>query len=62
LMATAAAKGKEGRALEAQGQKEAANAAYGESKEGYTQAQNLSIKAAIYALRNQQLLFHFLAP
>jgi hypothetical protein len=62
LMATAAAKGKEGRELEAQGQKEAATAAYRESKEGYTQAQNLSIKSAIYALRNQQLLFHFLAP
>ncbi len=62
LMATAAAKGKQGRELEAQGQKEAATAAYRESKEGFTQAQNLSIKAAIYALRNQQLLFHFLAP
>lgn len=62
LMATAAAKGKQARELEAQGQKEAATAAYRESREGYTQAQNLSIKSAIYALRNQQLLFHFLAP
>jgi hypothetical protein len=62
LLATAAAKKKEAGELEARGQAEAANAAYGESREQYKQAQNLSIKAAIHALRNQEIIFRFLAP
>jgi len=41
---------------------EAADAAERESKEQYLQVQKLSIKSAIYALRNQQIIFRFLAP
>jgi hypothetical protein len=33
-----------------------------EAKEEYEQAQKRYIKAQIYALRNQQMLFHFLSP
>jgi hypothetical protein len=59
LLATAAAKKKQ--ALEMQAQTEAAETAWRESREGYLQSQTLSIKAAIYALRNQQIIFRFLA-
>jgi hypothetical protein len=62
LLETAAAKGKQAKELRAQGQAEAGDAAERESKEQYLQAQNLSIKAAIYALCNQQIIFRFLAP
>lgn len=62
LLSTAAAKKKQAMDLRAQGQAEAGDAAERESKEQYLQAQNLSIKAAIYALRNQQIIFRFLAP
>jgi hypothetical protein len=57
LLETAAAKKKQ-----AAGQAEAGDAAERESRDQYLQAQNLSIKSAIYALRNQQIIFRFLAP
>ncbi|OGR23973.1 MAG: hypothetical protein A2139_01665 [Desulfobacca sp. RBG_16_60_12] len=60
LLETAAAKKKQ--AMETQGMTEAAETALRESREGYLQSQTLSIKAAIYALRNQQIIFRFLAP
>jgi hypothetical protein len=60
LLEAAAAKKKQ--ALETEGQTEAAETAFRESREGYLQSQTLSIKAAIYALRNQQIIFRFLAP
>jgi len=62
LMETAAAQDKKAQELEAQGREEASKASYRQSKEGYNQAQNLYIKSAIYALRNQQMIFRFLAP
>jgi hypothetical protein len=62
LMETAAAKEKQAQELKAKGQAEAADAAFRESKEQYRQTQNLSIKSAIYALRNQEIIFRFLAP
>jgi hypothetical protein len=62
LLETAAAKGKQARELKAQGKVEAGDAAYQASRDEYLQAQNLSIKSAIYALRNQQIIFRFLAP
>jgi hypothetical protein len=62
LLSTAAAKKKQAMDLRAQGQAEAGDAAERESKEQYLKAQNLSIKAAIYALNNQQIIFRFLAP
>jgi hypothetical protein len=62
LIETAAAKKKRGQELQAQGQAEAGDAALRESREEYLQAQTLSIKSAIYALRNQQIIFRFLAP
>lgn len=60
LLEAAAAKKKQ--ALEMQAQTEAAEALWRESRAGFLQAQTLSIKAAIYALRNQQIIFRFLAP
>jgi hypothetical protein len=60
LIETAAAKKKRGQELQAQGQAEWRGRA--ESKEQYLQVQTLSIKSAIYALRNQQIIFRFLAP
>jgi hypothetical protein len=60
LLSAAAAKKKQ--AMETQGMTEAAETALRESREGYLQSQALSIKAAIYALRNQQIIFRFLAP
>ncbi|MBM4300757.1 MAG: hypothetical protein FJ121_04380 [Deltaproteobacteria bacterium] len=62
LLPAAAAKKKQALDLQAQGQAEAGDAALRESREGYLQVQNLSIKSAIYALRNQQIIFGFLAP
>ena len=62
LLETAAAKKKQAEELRAKGQAEAADAAERESKEQYLQAQTLSIKSATYALRNQQIIFRFLAP
>jgi hypothetical protein len=62
LLAAAAAKKKQAEELDAQGKADAAEPIYRESREGYRQAQNLSIKSAIYALRNQQIIFSFLAP
>ncbi len=60
LQEAAAAKKKQ--ALELQPQSEAAEAAWRESRAGYLKSQSLSIKAAIYSLRNQQIIFRFLAP
>ena len=48
--------------LRAKGQAEAGDAAERESREQYLQVQKFSIKSAIYALRNQQIIFRFLAP
>jgi hypothetical protein len=62
LLETAAAKKKQAADLRAQGQAEAGDAAERESRDQYLQAQKLSIKSAIYALRNQQTIFRFLAP
>jgi len=62
LLLTAAAKKKEAEELRNKGQAEAGDAAERESKEQYLQAQTLSIKSATYALRNQQIIFRFLAP
>jgi hypothetical protein len=62
LLETAAAKKKEAEELRNKGQAEAGDKAERESKEQYLQVQTLSIKSAIYALRNQQIIFRFLAP
>ena len=62
LLVTAAAKKKQAEELRTKGQAEAGDAAERESKDQYLQAQTLSIKSAIYALRNQQIIFRFLAP
>jgi len=62
FLPTATAKKKQAEELRAKGQAEAADAAERESKEQYLQVQTLSIKSAIYALRNQQIIFRFLAP
>ncbi|MGO8762996.1 MAG: hypothetical protein ACLP2P_10220 [Desulfobaccales bacterium] len=60
LLEAAAAKKKQ--AMEAPAQTEVGETAMRESREGSLQSQALSIKAAIYALRNQQIIFRFLAP
>jgi hypothetical protein len=62
LLVTAAAKKNQADELRSKGQAEAGDAAERESKEEYLQAQTLSIKSATYALRNQQIIFRFLAP
>jgi hypothetical protein len=62
LMETAAAKKKQAEELRTKGQAGAADAAERESKDQNLQAQALSIKSAIYSLRNQQIIFRFLAP
>ena len=62
LMETAAAQDKKGQELETQGREEASKASYRQSKDGYNRAQGLYVRSAIYALRNQQMLFRFLAP
>jgi hypothetical protein len=62
LMATAAAQEKKAQGLEAQGQEADSKASYRQSKDGYNRAQNLYVRSGLYALRNQQLIFRFLAP
>ena len=62
LMATAATQDKKAQELEAQGQEAESKAASLQSKDTYNQAQGLYVKSAIQALRNQQMIFRFLAP
>lgn len=62
LMATAAAREKKAQELEAQGQEADSKASYRQSRDGYNRAQNLYVRSGLYALRNQQLIFRFLAP
>jgi len=62
FLPTATAKKKQAEELRAQGQAEAGDAAERESREQYLQVQKFSIKSAIYALRNQEIIFRFLAP
>ena len=62
LMATAAAQDKKAQELEAQGREADSKASYRQSRDEYNRAQNLYIKSSIYALRNQQRIFRFLAP
>jgi hypothetical protein len=62
FLPTATAKKKQAEELRAKGQAEAADAAERESKDQYLQVQTFSIKSAIYALRNQQIIFRFLGP
>ena len=62
FLPTATAKKKQAEELRAKGQAEAGDAAERESREQYLQVQKFSIKSAIYALRNQQIIFRFLAP
>ena len=62
FLPTATAKKKQAEELRAKGQAEAGDAAERESKEQYLEVQKFSIKSAIYALRNQQIIFRFLAP
>jgi len=62
LMETATAQEKKGQELETQGREEASKTSYRQSKDGYNRAQNLYVRSAIYALRNQQMLFRFLTP
>jgi len=61
-METAATQDKKGQELETQGREEASKASYRQSKDGYNRAQSLYVRSAIYALRNQQMLFRFLTP
>lgn len=61
LMAAAAAKEKQARDLESKGQPEAGQELSLQAKKEYAQAQNLFTKAGIYALKNQQIIFQFLA-
>jgi hypothetical protein len=62
LMATAAAQDKKAQNLEAQGREADSKASYRQSRDEYNRAQNLCVKSEIYSLRNQQMLFRFLAP
>jgi hypothetical protein len=62
LMEAAAAKDKKAQELEAQGREADAKAAYRQSKDEYNQAQSLYVRSALQALRNQQMIFRFLAP
>jgi hypothetical protein len=62
LMETAADQEKKGQELEAQGREEASKASYRQSRDEYNRAQSLYVKSAIYAMRNLQMLFRFLAP
>jgi len=62
LMDTAAAHKKKAQEFEAQGKEADSKASYRQSKDEYLRAQNLYIKSSIYALRNQQRIFRFLAP
>ncbi len=60
LMAEAAVKEKKSQDLENQGQKDQSLNLQRQAKGEYERAHTLSIKAEIYALRNQQMLFQFL--
>jgi hypothetical protein len=60
LMASAAAKEKQAREIESKGQNEAAQELSFQAKKEYEQAQNFFTQAGIYALKNQQIIFHFL--
>ncbi|MBM4293529.1 MAG: hypothetical protein FJ126_01305 [Deltaproteobacteria bacterium] len=62
LMETAAAQDKKAQEHEMQGREEPSKASYRQSKDGYNRAQSLYVRSALYALRNQQMLFRFLAP
>jgi hypothetical protein len=62
LMEAAAAKDKKAQEFEAQGRETDAKASYRQSKDEYNQAQSLYVKSALEALRNQQMIFRFLAP
>ncbi|MCX5888554.1 MAG: hypothetical protein NTY36_03780 [Deltaproteobacteria bacterium] len=62
LMEAATTKDKKAQELEAQGREADSRASYQQSKDEYNRAQNLYIKSSIYALRNQQRVFRFLAP
>ena len=62
LMEAAAAKDKKAQELEAQGREAESKAAYRQSKDEYNQAQSLYVRSALQALRNQQMIFRFLAP
>lgn len=62
LMEAATAKDIKAQELEAQGREADAKAAYRQSKDEYNQAQSLYVKSALQALRNQQMIFRFLAP
>jgi hypothetical protein len=62
FLPTATAKKKQAEELRAKGQVEAGDAAERESRAQYLEVQKFSIKSAIYALRNQQIIFRFLAP
>jgi len=61
LMAAAAVKDKQAQELEGQGREADAKASYRQSKDEYNQAQSLYVKSALQALRNQQMIFRFLA-
>jgi hypothetical protein len=60
LMETAAVKQKQGEDLQAQGQEEAGDKLLTEAKVEYQRAQHFYVRAGIFALKNQQLLFRFL--
>jgi hypothetical protein len=62
LMAAAAAKDKQAQEFETKGREADSKAYYQQSKDEYNRAQNLYIKSSIYAQRNQQRIFRFLAP
>ena len=62
IMGSATAKDKQARELESKGQPEVAQTLSLQAKKEYEQAQNLFTKAGIYALKNQQIIFQFLAP
>lgn len=62
LMETASAGEKNAQELWAQGKEADAKAAYRQSKDECNQAQNLYVRSALQALRNQQMIFGFLAP
>ena len=62
LMAAAAVKDKKAQELEAQGREAESKASYRQSKDEYNQAQSLYVRSALQALRNQQMIFRFLAP
>ncbi len=60
LMASAADKEKKGQQAEAQGQTEQSISCQRQAKSEYERAHVQSIKAEIYALRNQEMIFRFL--